>query len=665
MSAQTAVNSALRPAGVEIEGKEGLFALVSFTGTEALSRLFHFDLILSTEKNKQVDPADTLGKSITIRLDTGASKPRERYFNGMVSHCRIIRAAADFTLYHVEMVPRLWLATLNRQCRCFLKVTSSDIIKQVLGDYGISAKGLGSFGPKFDYRMQYMETDFNLICRLLEEVGVFYYFKHNNGSHELHFKNNGFAGGDADHDAVLEDFLTAVSPEEGLLKWDGGPRIQPYQFKVFDFQYTNSSGPLVSAANGSRNYSSRENLHEEYPGMVMITEGPGNAAGRVAEEYGAQQEVFTGDTGNRLVTPCCQVEVGRFAANSMNGKFAVLQAQYTFENTLYESGGIPASGGMVDVVDGQEITREFKCLFTAIRQNVVYRPPRVTSKTMIQGPQTAIVTDIGGASDDEKSIYGCVKVKFHWSDTVESDWMRVGQVWAGQAWGAVFIPRVSQEVIVEFLDGDPERPIVVGSVYNDKHTPPYDLPANISKSGIKTNSCSDQGADQGGGFNEIRFDDKQGEEQLFIQAQRNMDIRVQEMSYETVVKDKHLLVMENQILKTEKDYSSDILGLQTTKVGKDYSLKVVGGLNEEVGGDASTKVTGQSTIKAKEIVLDAQLKITLKVGGTHIVLDSSGITIKGPMVEVEGSGKADFKGGMVNVEGSGITVVKGSLVKIN
>jgi len=263
-------------------------------------------------------------------------------------------------------------------------------------------------------------------------------------------------------------------------------------------------------------------------------------------------------------------------------------------------------------------------------------------------------------------------------DDKTSCWIRVSQAWAGQGFGVMFLPRIGQEVIVEFLEGDPDRPIITGRVYNGTNTPPCYLPDEKTKSTIKSNSST-----EGEGFNEIRIEDKKGEEQIFIHAEKNLDVRVKAGMFETVGGDSNIVVANNRLLKVEKDLNETIKENRIEMIGKDLNIKADGKENRligdklsiQVGGDVAEQFGGNhSEVTRKDVyikaggnlVIEAGSNITLKVGGSHIAIESGGITIKttGPL-ELESIVKALLKGAMVNVEASAIAEIKGSLVKIN
>jgi type VI secretion system secreted protein VgrG len=284
-----------------------------------------------------------------------------------------------------------------------------------------------------------------------------------------------------------------------------------------------------------------------------------------------------------------------------------------------------------------------------------YRPLRKTPRPFIRGCQTAVV--VGPAGEEiYTDEYGRVKVQFHWDregkyDAKSSCWIRVGTTWAGKNWGAISIPRIGHEVIVDFLEGDPDRPIITGSVYNLDMMPSYPLPGNKTRSGIKTRSTIG-----GGGFNEIRFEDKKGSEQIFIHGEKDLDIRIKKDSrewignntslivkkdkYEEIGSDSHVYIKRDLNEKVGRDHSLNVLGKEAVQITGSKSLKVTGAVADEFGSDHSEKTTGDYYLHAKNIVLEADVQLTISVGGNFVTIGPAGVTIVGTMVMINSGGAA-------------------------
>ncbi|MCZ6678718.1 MAG: type VI secretion system tip protein TssI/VgrG, partial [Candidatus Poribacteria bacterium] len=317
-------------------------------------------------------------------------------------------------------------------------------------------------------------------------------------------------------------------------------------------------------------------------------------------------------------------------------------------------------GGVV----AQDVQTRYENEFECIPTRSAFRPRRNTPKPIVQGIQTAIVVGPKG-EEIYTDAQGRVKVQFHWDtdgkyDDKSSCWLRVGQAWAGAGWGSLFLPRVGNEVVVNFIEGDPDQPIIIGSVYNGDNLPPYKLPAEKTKSTIKSNTSKG-----GKGFNEIRFDDKKGDEQIFIHAENDMDIRikndgrawlgrdqhvfVKRDTREQVERDKHILIGRDEAQEIKRDYSLKIKGKSAVEVDKSQSVVVKGDMIEEFKKNHSEQTTQNYYLKAKQVVIEAMTGLTIKVGGNFITINSGGIFIKGNMVNLNSGGSA--------LSGSGGSVV--------
>lgn len=619
--------------------------LRSFHGTDALSRPFQYTLSLFSEQGG-VKADDILGQNVTIRLETPSGDTR--YFNGYVS--RFVQTRAEGRLFHYQatIVPWLWLLTRNADCRIFQEKTVPDIVKEIFRDRGFTdfddSLLTGSYQPK-EYCVQYRETDFNFVSRLLEQEGIHYFFRHEDGKHTLVL-----ADMDSSHEACpsAADKVVYRTPGQGnirtehLCEWMIEYQVQPGAYALHDFDFTNPKTPVAASSTVSRTHANAEFEIFDYPGEYATEdEGQTFAKARI-NEFQSQYEVVSAKGDVYGVVPGHTFHLEEHPDPGQCKDYLVVSATYQFDIDDYTSGnGSGGGGGPI-----------FSCGLTAIDAQQPYSPPRLTPKPIIQGPQTALVC---GKSGEEiwTDEHGRVKVQFHWdryskADENSSCWMRVAQVWAGKKWGGMYMPRVGQEVIVEFLEGDPDRPIVTGRVYNGECKPPYALPDNKTMS--TTKSLSSKG---GGGFNEIRFEDKKGEEQIFIHAEKNQDLRIKNDVFEWVGHDRHLIVVNDQREKIDHDLHQTIANDHVEAVGKDHHLKVTGKQAIAIGGSHSLTVKGDCIevfkanhseettsnyyLKAMQVVIEGSTGVTIKCGGNAVVIDSSGVTIKGSMVTVDGS----------------------------
>ena len=388
--------------------------------------------------------------------------------------------------------------------------------------------------------------------------------------------------------------------------------------------------------------SARKGEFYEYPGKYTVRDEGSRYARIRLEEQEVRLLTITADTNCRAFCPGFKFTLTGYYRDEANIAYNLLAIQHRAANNTYISAD-------------HEDAFTYRNTLEAIPASIPYHPPRHARRPFIQGSQTAVVV---GKSGEEIWVdeFGRVKVQFYWDragkmDENSSCWIRVAQLWAGKGWGAIFTPRIGQEVIVDFLEGDPDRPIITGRVYNADQTVPYALPGEQTKSTIK--SMSSKG---GGGFNEIRLEDKKGSEQVFVFGQKDEDIRIQNDAREWIGNDRSMIVIRDQMEKIGRDKHDNIVRDQSEKVGRDHHLdiegkeaiKIVGSHSKTVTGDVievfqanqSTQVTQAIYIKGMNIVIEAMTGMSLKVGGNFITIDSTGVTILGTMVNINSGGAA-------------------------
>jgi type VI secretion system secreted protein VgrG len=624
-------------------GKDVLL-LTSMSGTEQLGRLFRFELELVSEEH-QIIAEDIIGQNVTIRLNLSGDK--SRYFNGFVSRFTQTLPAGGLASYRATMVPWLWFLTRTADCRIFQEKTVPDIIEQVFGDHGFTdfERSLSGTYRTWEYCVQYRETDFNFVSRLMEQEGIYYFFKHENGKHSLVLADS--AGAHEPYSKLKEIKYhpadAGVSDEEYVSDWTVETCVQPGSYALKDFDFKNPDTSLYARTMVERDHAKAEFEIYDYPGeYVEFEHGEGYTKKRI-QELQAQYEIATANSDVRGIYTGCTFALTDHPRDDQNREYLITSANYNIDAGEFYSGG-KRGGGCV-----------YSCSFTAIAIKTAidaaqpFRSPRITPKPSIPGPQTAMVV---GKSGEEiyTDEYGRVKVQFHWDrqgtvDENSSCWIRVAQVWAGKKWGAMFIPRIGQEVIIEFLEGDPDQPIITGRVYNAQAMPAYDPKAKPTTSTIKSSSSKG-----GGGFNEIRFEDKKGEEQVFIHGEKDLHIRVKNDRRETIVHDRHLVVENDKFehVKNERNETVDkshfeeigedrnlaVKGKEDKEVQKDLCLTVKGNVEETFEKDHTEETTKNYTLKAKEVTIEGDSKIELKVGGSTIKMDSSQIEIKASMVKI-------------------------------
>jgi len=621
-----AVSADFRQIAVNTTLGKDVLVLVRLSGREELSRPFEYRLELVSER-ADISPESILGTNATIVL-ADAGSTQVRHINGAFSsfsQAGVVNSPAfpngDAYAYRAVLSPYLWFLTRRSDCRSFSDMSVEDIVKKVVATYGIQIDTrLGGACKPWKHCFQYRETDFNFISRLMEQEGIYYYHEHSNGAHKLVLMNG--TSSHTEGNVVTNVSYLSASGSSGKGPYFADELVatttaQPGKFAHTDYDFFRML-PVEGAAADPATHLFGDLEIYDYPAESVDVTGAEAGQDKTSayatarlQELRAQYRVIHG------AGEMSGLETGRkFSVDgttALNGTYVVTASTITATANQFSSGG-----GNAAVV---------RTSFAAIPFGKTFRPQRLTPKPVIHGAQTAIVTS-------EPDKHARVQVQFHWLRSGNQPWVRVGQIMAGKSWGAVFIPRVNQEVIVDFLDGDPDRPIITGVVYNGVNKPPYDLPGEKTKSTIKTNSFD------GGGFNELRFEDKSGSEQIFIHAQKQLDVRV--------LKDRLTFIGENTHLIVEKDRHEEIR--------KDHHLKVGGDSNEQVTGIASLKADQKIQLKSgtasaldagteihlkagTNLILEAGVGITLKAGANSIVLGPSGITIDGaPMVKVNSGG---------------------------
>lgn len=630
-----------RPFRLKTPLGDDVLLLESFEGYERISTPYRF-VLRALSENPNIDMKGLLYKPVvvTILLEDNS----ERHIHGNIKRMRLAEFNADYlAAYEIEVVPWLWFLTLFTDCRIFQNKSVKEIIEGVFTDRGFSDyewKLQGSY-PKRDYCVQYRETDFNFVSRLMEDEGIFYYFKHDQSAVKLVLTDANqqlepcpkketarytpTTGGKLDEDTVFtlaQDFEVHT----------GNARLTDY-----DFEKPSTDLAATATATGDQ-----KGEFYDYPGGYF-TKADGDRYARIRlEEREARLNTIRGDSNCRGFVSGYKFTLEEHYRTDVNGEYLLTSVEHTARNTSYQS-------------DRSDEAFYYGNRIEAIPADIPFRPQRLAQKPRIDGVQTAVV--VGRAGEEiYTDQYGRVKVRFFWdregkADENSSCWIRVAHAWAGKKWGSIYIPRIGQEVIVTFVEGDPDRPLITGRVYNQDQMPPYDLPGEQTKSTLK--SMSSKG---GGGFNELRFEDKKGDEQIFMHAEKDLDIRVKNNREEwiganrslIVTKDKYEKILENEHNHTVKDRIEKIEGShlleivtdQGIKITGDHSMTVTGNVVEKITGNQSTEVTQNVLIKGLQIVVEASVGLTLKVGGNFITIDPSGVAVKGTLIQLNSAGAA-------------------------
>jgi type VI secretion system secreted protein VgrG len=686
--------------------------LAGFTGQEAVSRPFSYHIELaSTDNAIKGDDLLRTPMTITVMLRGGGT----RFINGTVRRFVQGGTTEDLTFYRAEIVPWLWFLSLARDCRIFQKLNVLDIIEKVFKGQGYSDYEIrcSRSYPEREYCVQYRETNLNFVSRLMEEEGIFYFFEHTDSKHVLVLAdaNNSFKpcpGGAtarmASRMVLDEDVLTEVHSEHAVFIG---------QVTLQDYDFVQPALTLKSSISGD----GVEEVYDYVPVQYTTIEDGEKYARIRLEAEEAVHQVIAGEGTCRFLQAGCKFDLKEHDRDDLNQTYLLLS--------------VKQGGGGTDYRTWQSDQPDFEVEFEAIPASAPYRPPHDARKPVVHGTQSAVVV---GKAGEEIWVdkHGRVKVQFHWDregskDENSSCWVRVSSLWAGKQWGAIHIPRIGQEVLVDFIEGDPDRPIITGRVYNAEQAPPYALPDNQTQSGVKSRSSKGGGADN---FNEIRFEDKKGEELFYIQAEKDKQVLVKNDRNEEVKKNETILIGENrteEVKKNEqitigenrteevkKDEKITIGGSRTEEVGKDETVHVKGkrevtvdgnekltaGANQdvdvksnravtvgagdklEVGTNLDMKVNQNINIKSSggKLVAEAPLGIELKVGACTVKVTPAGIEMKAPQIKIEGmaqvevkapivNGKADamlqLKGAIAQVNGDGVLMLKGAITMIN
>jgi type VI secretion system secreted protein VgrG len=638
-------------------GKDKLL-LTGFTGQEAISRLFHFHLTTLSE-DTAIDFTTIVGQSVTI--DVVQFDDSKRYFNGIVSHFACTGKEGDMTRYELQVVPKLWLLTRYADCRIFHNKDVTEIVKSVLDDRGIKyqASLTGTYN-KLEYCVQYRETDFNFVSRLMEQFGIFYFFQHEDGGHTMMLADSSSAHQPCpgQNSAGFNLASGGLDPGDVVNSLSIGQELRSGKQSITDYNFTTSNTDLGASETTIYSVASNDSMEIfDYPG-IHGTQTDGTAVAKIRmQEEEAAHKIAHGTSVCRPFTTGYKFDLNYHPLDAMNATYVLTEIQHvaSVAGTYRDD----AAGG------GDSYTNHFSC----IPADVPFRPARITPKPFVQGPQTAKVvgksadqdsSDDQGAGGDGEEIWvdkwGRVLVLFPWDrKKATSCWMRVSQDWAGAGWGMVNIPRVGQEVLVSFLEGDPDRPIITGRVYNDQQTLPYPLPDNGTRTTFRTSSSTGGGTAH---YNELRFEDKGGSEQIFLRGEKDYDTRILNDSREWIGNNQSTIIQKSRMEKVGEDESLQITGNRMEKVGGDDSLNITGKLNLKAGADVSINTganlyTKSGTNYAHQagtaihlkagttMVLEAGVQLSLKAGGSFIDIGPAGIAISGaPLVMINSGGSA-------------------------
>jgi type VI secretion system secreted protein VgrG len=574
--------------------------------TEQLAQPFQISVELLSP-DEHIDFDTVLGRELHITLTLHGDG--ERYFHSYITEFRQTGRLGKYASYHATATPWLSFLSYSAGCRIFQNQTVPDIVKTVLRERGftdIKDKLTKTYRTR-DYCVQYRETELNFVQRLLEEEGIYYYFQHTDRSHTLVLADS-YSCHEAVEDYEAIDYFppsqNVQRPRDYIHDWQLVRRLQPGRYSSTDYDFIKPRASLQTQFVQSRNAVKSDYEVFDYPGKYMrTTEGDHYTRARL-QSLQANYETIRGAGNTRGLAAGALFKLKGYPRTDQNREYLVVSATHRLDAGEYES-------------RTSSRTEQYSSTFEVIDSKECYAPALKAVKVRVNGPQTATV--VGPAGEEiYTDKYGRVKVKFHWDrdpnrDESSSCWVRVAQIWAGKNWGWMSIPRIGQEVVVDFLEGDPDQPLITGRVYNQDNMPPYDLPANKTQSGFKSRSSMGGTPDN---FNEIRFEDKKGEEQLYVHAERNM--------------------------------TSVVEANDAQQVGGNRAIEVKGSHHESVTKAIEIEST-EDGVKVK-----AFTSIVLEVGKSTLRMDKEGnIAINGVIITTDASDHQIIKGGIVNINPAG------------
>jgi type VI secretion system secreted protein VgrG len=664
-----------RPMRVDTALGADVLLLEGFSGDEAVSSPFGYSLDLLSE-DPAIAPGDVLRTpmAVTIKTLDGAG---ERYVHGMVRSFAQLGQSEGLTSYRAEIVPWLWFLSLSTDCRIFQNLTVPDIVTQVFKDWGYSDFQLRLVKPhpKRVFCVQYRESHFNFVSRLLEEEGIFYFFEHSPGKHvrTLADDNGAVKPCPVQSKARMATDSGQWQKEDVVTSWEQENSLQTGKVTLRDYDFEQPSLQLEASVAGKH-----PEEHYAYPGRYTSLDDGDRFARLLLEGEEARQQVARGGGTCRTFQSGYRFDLKDHYRKDANQPYLLLEVRH--------------SGRAGDYRSWESAPFDYRNDFLAIPHSVPFRPLRTAPKPRIWGTQTALVV---GKKGEEiwTDKQGRVKLQFYWDrlgkkDENSSCWIRVSQPWAGKGWGSLSVPRIGQEVIVEYLEGDPDQPIITGRVYNAEQVPPYDPGKGGVVSGLRSNTH------KGKGYNEMSMDDTAGKEKVTIHAQYDMSTTVEHDDTQHIVTGNRKIDIDT--------------GTHTEKIKGDTSITIVSGTYKlDVAANTHTHHVAknvienydanQNTTVKHKITIDGGDEIFLKSGNSSIKLEKGGkITIQcknlvmigdvdmkasAPKVEITGGEEAkvgvgnqqmtcdktkvNVSGAAINSSAVGMHEITGAVVKIN
>jgi type VI secretion system secreted protein VgrG len=603
LTQDTRIGSLRTPLGKDV------LDLVRFEGREGLSELFEWSIEAISER-ENIDFDAALGRACSVTLKIHGV---ERAFNGILVEAQWLGFRGAHCAYRLVLRPWLWLLSRTSDCRIFSDKTAPDIIKEVFTDRGFSdfELKLTQSYPTLEYCVQYRETDLAFVSRLMEQHGIYYFFRHSSDKHMLLLADSRSSHEPiAGRDSVPYIRLAGEDrrQEEHLYEWAVDRRFCTGKVELNDYDYKKPNADLLSDASASARYERSSMELYDYPGKYREkSDGERYAKVCLEAEQALDGRRHAGGDAASLF-PGGLVRLVKHPTAAENQQYLVVRSVHIFETEEYRTRS---------KASGERYGDRYHGNYEFLRSDQPFRSPIMTPKPLIHGIQTAKVVGKSGEEIDVDEL-GRILVRFFWDrKKKQSCRLRVGQIWAGRKWGGQVIPRIGMEVIVEFLEGDPDRPLITGAVYNEDYKLPYDLPANKTKAGVKSDSSKG-----GGGYNEFMFEDHKGKEQIGLHAEKD---------YKMVVLDTEVCEIGERFTPHLGPASRDT----TLKLGDDHltvssgsqQIKIALHQKTFIDGAQATNVIGPVSTESDSIML-------FRVGASSIIMTPASITLESPSISL-------------------------------
>ncbi|MFN8587445.1 MAG: type VI secretion system tip protein TssI/VgrG [Candidatus Eisenbacteria bacterium] len=625
---------------LEVDGVSEPLDVTAFSGTEGLSQPYRFEVELATT-GADLAFDDFLGKPALLSIETSGDT---RWFHGIVSEFEEKHHGPQRSNWTAVIVPRLWTLGLRRDCCIYQDANGPDVIKKVLQEAGWAEDEDFCFRLQEEYAVreycvQYRETDLAFVSRLMEEDGIYYYFEHGESGHKMVISDHtgGYADISGDVEVRYREGDEGMQAEHEQIRRASYSRsLRPGKYTLTDYNFKKSAVDLESMAEAS---AEADYEYYDFPGRYEDTDhGAGRSNVRM-QSLRAERDLLDGETNCRRFASGHKFKMIEHPSDALNKEYVLVRVEH--EGTQRQAAGADAMGG------GDEDPHMYTAEFEAIPSEVLWRPPAVTPRALVEGPQTAVVTGPAG-EEIHCDEFGRVKVQFHWdrlgqNDDKSSCWIRVSQPWSGQAYGGMIIPRIGNEVVVSFLEGDPDLPLITGHVYNSDRSYGYTLPNDKTRTSLKTYSSPG-----GSGFNELRFEDAAGSEEIYLHGHKDWNIEVGNDRTQTIGHDSTHEVGNDEKQKVTRDRTREVGRNETVTVTGDQSITVQGGRTVGVTKDDSLKVDGARTVNITGAdTLNVKGDRTTSVSGKHdvSVAGDESVGVKGNQeIAVDGNRSETVKG---------------------